>query len=254
MTRKSKAPAERGNSAERAYLLLRSMIVDGRLSPGGWLIESDLTTRLHMSCTPIRAALQWLMHEGYVIERGTGSKSRMMIAPLTLVDSRELYAIMGAIEGIAGRYAAELPVRSRDAIVAELRRLNSTMVKTSKSADPNLGFFADTDTAFHDRIVDAGAGPRLLAIYKGIKPQADRYWLFYSRLIKKEEMAISCDEHDQIVRSISRGDAEATQRSLQVNWTKGAERLQEAIVKFGEQGTFLSGTASTNLHASAPAT
>jgi DNA-binding GntR family transcriptional regulator len=245
MTRGSKMPLQqRENNGERAYVSLRSMIVDGRLPPGGWLIESDLTERLHMSRTPIRAALQWLQHEGYVIECGTGSKSRMMIAPLTLSDSRELYAIVGAIEGIAGRHAAELPAKARDTIVTTLQRLNSTMVKTSKSSDPDLGFFADTDTAFHDRIVESAAGPRLLAIYKAIKPQTDRYWLFYSRFIK-EDMARSCAEHHQIVRSISRGDAEAAQRNLQINWANGAERLEKAIAKFGEQGTFLSGITST---------
>lgn len=241
MNRRLEMRRERENNSEKAYMSLRSMIVDGRLPPGGWLIESDLTDRLHMSRTPIRAALQWLMHEGYVIERGTGSKSRMMIAPLTLSDSRELYAIVGAIEGMAGRHAAKLPASIRESIIDGLERLNSAMRKTSQSSDPDPSFFADTDTAFHDRIVESGAGPRLLAIYKAIKPQTDRYWLFYSRFIK-EDMSRSCEEHGRIVKSISRGDAEATQRSVQTNWANGAERLEKAIAEFGEQGAFLAGS------------
>ena len=213
------------------------MIVNGRLAPGSWIIESDLATLLRLSRTPTRAALQWLQHEGYVIERGMGTKSRVMVAPLTLSDARELYAIVGSIEGIAGRNTAALPAAQRKSVVAALKELNAKMVTISKSATPDPVAFADTDTAFHDEIVRSSAGPRLLTIYNGIKPQTDRYWNLYSRLIT-DDMKTSCAEHAAIIGAINDGDCKATERALEINWSNGAERLGKAILKFGERGSW----------------
>ena len=234
---RSRGAAERGSGTETAYTTLREMIVRGQLAPGSWVAESDLTSLLKMSRTPIRAALQWLQHEGYVLERGTGAKSKMMVAPLTVQDARELYAIVGAVEGIAGSHAAALSSKQRNSLVARLEGLHSAMVKTAASAAPDADLFTDTDTAFHDRIVEAGAGPRLLTIYKAIKPQTDRYWLLYAHGITGD-MEISCTEHAAIVDALAGGDSDSTERALQANWANGAERLAKAIVKFGERGAW----------------
>jgi len=227
----------RGSSTETAYKVLREMIVQGRLAPGGWVIESDLANLLHMSRTPTRAALQWLQHEGYVIERGTGSKSRVMVAPLTLSDARELYAIVGSIEGIAGRNTAALSPEKRKTVVSTLKELNAKMLKIAKSQAADPVAFADTDTAFHDHVVQSSAGPRLATIYNGIKPQTDRYWNLYSQFIT-EDMKTSCAEHAAIIDAIAAGDGKGTERALEINWSNGAERLAKAILKFGERGNW----------------
>jgi len=228
---------ERGSSTDTAFNALRELIVQGRLAPGSWIVESDLAGVLKMSRTPIRAALQWLQHEGYVVARGTGSKSRMMVAPLTLSDARELYGIVGRIEGMAGRYTSLLSPAQRSLLVATLKKLNAELVKTAKSSSPDTERFVQIDTAFHDKIVEGCGLPRLLAIYSAIKPQTDRYWKLYATT-NSEEMRASCAEHDRIIASIAKGDGEAVESSLQVNWDKGAERLAKAIMKFGERGTW----------------
>jgi DNA-binding GntR family transcriptional regulator len=237
MTPRAKPTASRGNSTDVAFLAIRQLIVEGRLAPGGWIVESDLTTVLKMSRTPIRAALQWLQHEGYVVARGTGSKTRMMVAPLTLNDARELYGIVGRIEGLAGLHTSELAPKARAELVSTLKKLHAEMLRTAKSSHPEPEPFVDTDTLFHDKIVESCAGPRLLAIYEAVKPQTDRYWRLYSNAIT-HDMRTSCTEHELIVDAIAKGDGEATERALQVNWEMGAERLAKAIMKFGERGNW----------------
>ena len=237
MTIHSKAAPRSGNSTDTAFVAIRELIVEGRLAPGSWIVESDLTSVLHVSRTPIRAALQWLQHEGYVVARGTGAKTRMMVAPLTLNDARELYGIVGRMEGLAGQLAAGLPAKERTELVATLRKLNAELGKTAKSQHPEAGQFVDIDTAFHDRIVEACSGRRIPAIYKAIKPQTDRYWRLYPST-DSEDMKNSCQEHEAIVEGIARGDGNAAERALQVNWEKGAERLAKAIMRFGERGNW----------------
>jgi DNA-binding GntR family transcriptional regulator len=225
------------NSTDTAFLALRDLIVDGKLAPGSWIVEADLTAVLNVSRTPIRSALQWLQHEGYVVARGTGAKTRMMVAALTLNDARELYAIVGRIEGLAGRLTASLPTKPRTGLATRLKKLNSELTKTARSSHPDTEQFVNTDTMFHDIIVEACSGRRLLAIYEAIKPQTDRYWRLYPST-GVEDMKDSCQEHEAIVEAIAKGDGDATERALQINWEKGAERLAKAIMRFGERGNW----------------
>lgn len=237
MTSRGEPAAARGSSTNTAFNALRGLIVQGRLAPGSWIVESDLARVLKMSRTPIRAALQWLQHEGYVVARGTGSKSKMMVAPLTLSDARELYGIVGRIEGMAGRYTSLLSLPQRNSLTAALKKLNAELVKTTKSSNPDPERFVQVDTAFHDKIVEGCGLPRLLAIYNAIKPQTDRYWKIYTTT-NEEEMKASCTEHNRIITAIAKGDGAAVESALQVNWENGAERLAKAIMKFGERGSW----------------
>jgi DNA-binding GntR family transcriptional regulator len=233
--KKSGPLIKRGSTTDAAYVAIRKMIVYGRLAPGSWIGESDLAHLLQMSRTPIREALQWLQHEGYVLERKSRSKSRMMVAPLTLRDAHELYAIVGRIEGLAGLGIRTLDQKQQASLLTKLRKLNSELTRIADSPNPGPEEFADIDTSFHDEIVEACAGPRLLSIYKAIKPQTDRYWRLYSNTLI-DDMTASCREHDAIVDGVAKGSGEATERALQINWENGAERLIRAIIKFGERG------------------
>lgn len=235
MKGKSPSTVQRGSATEAAYLAIREMIVQGRLAPGSWIAESELASNLCMSRTPIREALQWLQHEGYVLERGSRSKSRMTVAPLTLGDAHELYGIVGRIEGLAGMRIQALSPKHRTDLVATLKKLNADLLRIAKSSNPDPEEFTDLDTSFHDKIVEGCAGPRLLAIYKAIKPQTDRYWRLYSNTLM-DDMIESCREHNEIITAIEKGNGEATERMLQRNWENGAERLVKAIIKFGERG------------------
>lgn len=229
--------AEHGASSRTAFLAIRELIVMGRLAPGSWIVESDLSNKLGMSRTPIRAALQWLQHEGYVVSRGNGAKSRVSVAPLTLEDARELYAIVGHIEGIAGRLTASLPDKLRKPLVARLKKLNAELAKLAKGAKVPPQRFADVDTVFHNTIVEACAGPRLLAIYNAVKPQTERYWRLYSNSTS-DQLASSITEHNQIIDAIAAGDERNAERTLQANWEKGMERLAKMIAHLGERGSW----------------
>src|SRR5215469_884665 len=105
--------AEHGTSLLTAFREIRELIVHGKLSPGTWIVEGDLAEHLGMSRTPVRGALHWLQREGYVLEQKSASKSRMFVAPLTKDDAKELYSIIGRIEGMAGREVAALPESDR---------------------------------------------------------------------------------------------------------------------------------------------
>jgi DNA-binding GntR family transcriptional regulator len=235
--RNAQGSIEHGSSVRIAFQEIRDLIVHGKLAPGSWIIEAELSNKLGLSRTPIRAALQALQKEGYVASLGTGTKSRMLVAPLTREDAEELYAIVGHIEGLAGRLTASMAKEERSALVSKLKKLNVQLASTSKKGRIEPNHFFDIDTQFHDLIVEASAGPRLRNLYMAIKPQVERYWRLYSSSITGD-LKSSVQEHDVIIDAISRGDEDETERGLQVNWENGAERLATVIATHGERGSW----------------
>lgn len=232
-----KAAAQHGAGLQTAFQQVRELIVHGRLSPGTWIVEADLAQRLGMSRTPVRGALQWLQREGYVIEQKNVSKSRMIVAPLTKEDSSELYAIVGHLEGLAGRRTALLAKDERAEIVRQLRKLNAGLKSISRDQAGRAGDIFDLDTTFHSAVVKASAGPRLMALYNAVKPQTERYWRLYASSIIND-LQNSVSEHEEIIEAIQEGDPDRAEAALQSNWTNGALRLGKVIDLFGERGTW----------------
>lgn len=232
-----KEPAQRGNSLKRVFQEIRELIIRGKLAPGTWIIEADLADRLGFSRTPVRGALHWLAREGYVTALGKGTKSRLIVAPLTKEDSRELYSIIGHIEGLGARLTAQLPMQPRTRLIRSLKEINSGLdeLANAKRMDPNRIF--DLDLSFHRQIVEASAGPRLLELHKSTQPQAERYWRLYASAIL-DELGASVKEHNAIIRAISEGDPDAAERGVQLNWENGAERLAQVIDTVGERGSW----------------
>jgi DNA-binding GntR family transcriptional regulator len=227
---------ERVNSSQQAYGEIRGLIVKGQLAPGSWLIEADLSARLGLSRTPVRAALQTLQKEGYVMtSNGGAARSRIAVSPLTHEDARELYAIIGRLEGLAGRLTAQLPMDRRAKVVQDLAGFNAQLLKESKGKRPDPDVIFGCDLRFHRSIVEASAGPRLLDLYRTVQPQAERYWRLYASAIV-DELRQSVREHLAIVDAIGRGEADEAEGGIQRNWQNGAERLAQVIGALGERG------------------
>jgi DNA-binding GntR family transcriptional regulator len=90
--------------ADQAYRALREQIISGELKPGERLTERHLATRLGVSPTPIREALQRLEHE-HLIQR-TDTR-RILVAEPSAHRLYELTLIEAALRGVAARLAAE---------------------------------------------------------------------------------------------------------------------------------------------------
>jgi DNA-binding GntR family transcriptional regulator len=210
------------------------MIVRGQLAPGTRIVETEVAERLGVSRTPVRAAFQRLEREGYVTASPT-QQARMTVAPLTKEDVRELLLIVGELEGLAARSAADLQEADRAGLAKELESLNAEFRRAASSRGAQPGRLYELDEKFHRRYVEAGAGPRLRAIHEAVKPQAERYIRMYIALLL-DTVPTAGTEHEAIVEAIRSGNAAAAQRGVQTNWRHAAERLEKAIDVMGEQG------------------
>lgn len=232
------AKAEHGTSVTTAFQQIRELIVHGKLSPGTWIVEADLCTHLNMSRTPVRGALYLLQREGYVQEHRNASKSRMVVSSLTKEDANELYPIIGRLEGLAGRRAAQLPQAERQALAEKLKQINARLIRIAEQRVLEGGSsIFDLDREFHRLIVNAGAGSRLMTLHQAIEPQTERYWRLYASSIINN-LTTSTEEHDAIIRALVAGDADALEYGLKTNWENGCKRLAQVIDVFGERGSW----------------
>src|SRR5437016_14593693 len=94
------AIAPHGSRPEQVYARLRDLIVQGLLAPGSRIVETEIETRLGVSRTPLREALQRLQHAGYVMGSQGAQQSRLTVAQTTRDDVYALLKIVCAPEGM----------------------------------------------------------------------------------------------------------------------------------------------------------
>ena len=217
------------------YQELRGLIVWGHLPPGARIAERAVAERLGLSRTPVRSALHRLQQEGFVSSVGRGQDQRLIVAPLTQEDGREIILIVGHLEGLAAHTAAILPDDRRKRVVARLRDINRELAAESKRRE--FAQIFELDQAFHRAYVEDVVGPRLLALHRAIKPQIERYTRLYISVLV-DELPTSVKEHEIIVRAIASGDAHAAQRAVETNWRNAAARLSRVIGQLGERGSW----------------
>jgi DNA-binding GntR family transcriptional regulator len=207
------------------------------LAPGARITETDAAQRLGVSRTPVRAALQRLAQEGYVVVSDQGQRRRPVVAPLTREDATELLHIVAEVEGLCARYAAALNPKRRAELGAELRAINEDLRRAAQGRRPDANQVFELDQTLHRRLVEAAAGSRLLALHEAIKPQAERYGRVYAAALT-DEIATSVEEHAQLIQAVEGGDPDGAQRAILTNWRNAAARLSHVIDAMGERGSW----------------
>ena len=167
----------------------------------------------------------------------SGLRQRAMVAPLTADDLGELFLIMGALDGIAARLAANLPSPSRLRLVKQMTRLNRELRDAVGARPRNLALVNRLHLRFHREYVEAAAGPRLRWELDVLQPQYERYERIYTSVLINS-FGESLREHDMIVESLRAGDAEAAERNVTLNYRNGSERYQQVVAMIGERGSW----------------
>lgn len=229
---------ERQGRAVLAYDRLRELIVHGHLAPGSRIIETEVAERLGVSRTPVRSALQRLQQEGFIVQSGRdGERSRVSVAPLTRDDARELFEVVGALEGLAAARAAQLSPEERNRILGEMDKANRELEALEGRAESERSRYFELDNAFHQVYVDAGAGERLRALHDAIKPQAERYIRLYVSVLTGE-VGTSVAEHRLIIEAVRTGASDPAREAVFKNWRNAAVRLNRVIDSVGERGSW----------------
>jgi DNA-binding GntR family transcriptional regulator len=162
------------------------------------LSDVALAEQLGMSRTPVRQALERLVHEGLVRSdprRGYWTRT------FTARDIHEIYDLRGALEVLAVRLAA--PHLSQEDLRAHLEALYA--VRVELDAHPVLRFL-QVDIRFHMLITRASSNGRLIHSLSMLRSQLSMFQMqdtFYPR-----RMEIALNDHEQILLALLAGNVD----------------------------------------------
>lgn len=212
------------------YQRLRGWIVSGRLPPNVRVAEGPLAEGLGVSRMPVREAMQRLRHEGLLVPvgGGTGARVRLAVAPFSRKQMEELYRLAAALEGMAGRNIAALSENNRAQLARSLEASERAFHVEARLRTPDFDKLFHHHQDFHQKFLEAGAGPETRSLLAVISARLDRYEWYYAPLIGPDFSATRV-EHAAIVQAVRKGTASEIERAIRANWLNAAERLGPVI-------------------------
>lgn len=197
---------------DAVYGRIRTMILRG-MAPGAPLRLNDLALEMGVSTTPVRVAVERLRSEGLVVhQRGKGSS----VAPLSLPDLEDIYAVRTGLEGIAAyQGASQLTDEDVEAMQRHIRRLGDLDHADARQRQTYLV----VEWAMHEVCYSAAGHPRLLDEIRSYRRQTERYF----RLALAQGINTRDDYDHQVAfceacTARNPGAAEAQARAL-LQWT-----------------------------------
>lgn len=142
----------------KAVLGVRDLVFSGSVAPGERLSEINVSARLGLSRTPVRAALARLEQEGILEAIPSGGYSVRLFSAADVADAIEL---RGVLEGTAARLAAE-----RGVSPARLTSLKALVARLDEIVEPapdamNLDAYMSLNAEFHEMLADL-SGSRII--------------------------------------------------------------------------------------------
>ena len=168
------------------------------------LSDVTLAEQLGMSRTPVRQALERLVHEGLV---RSDPRRGFWTSTFTAQDIHEIYDLRGALEVLALRLAA--PHLDQEDLKAHLEALYA--VRAELDANPVLRFL-QADIRFHTLITRASGNGRLIHSLSMLRSQVCMFQTqdtYYPR-----RMEIALNEHEQILLALLAGNVDEAAECL----------------------------------------
>lgn len=218
--------------ADAAYREIKRQIVRLELQPGQEFTETELAVRLNVSKTPVREALARLRLDGLVT---VVARFGYKVAPVTLKDAQDLFALRSLVEGEAAARAATPPGE-----IGHLRELEQRCRIAYDPSDPvSIEAFLRANTAFHIAVADMSGNRRLADLVRDILEQLER--LFHLGLqLTARSPATASDHHDfqeqhkrykaDLVDAIAACDSVAARTTAEKQATTTKDLVIEALL------------------------
>ncbi len=213
---------QRLNRSEQAYEHLLQEILRGRWQPGDTLSTYALAEELQISRTPILEALKRLESDGLVEIIPQVGCQVTRPSPGAVA---ELYALRGALEGLAAEAAASA-ITDRE--LAELRGIADSVEAAARSGD--VPAFEDRNYEFHVAVIEASRLPRVAQTAHGV------WSMLRYQLVRvphtSEHMQHSLPEHQAICDALTRRSGKQARAAAERHAARGAARYA-ALLKRG---------------------
>lgn len=168
---------------------IRSLIIDGELTPGKKVPERALCELFGVSRTPLREALKVLAAEGLVeLAPNRGA----VVATLHLADLEEGFPVMAMLEALSGELACK---SITDEEIANIRALHERMREQHRAR--NLQEYFTLNRQIHEAILAAARNALLASHYHQVCHRVRRARLAANYSMEQWDKAMA--EHEQIM-------------------------------------------------------
>jgi DNA-binding GntR family transcriptional regulator len=196
--RKAKRP-NAASLSDGAYAAIRRDILTCVLAPGEAISEATLCERYDLGKAPVRAALSRLRQEGLV---SASPRRSYMVAPITLRDVQELYALRLILESASARLAAGKIDSGR------LEKLDAICRRGYTPGDPASTLrFLEANRAFHLQVAESGGNQRFVRLLGQVLDETTR--VMHVGLGLRNRSAEMQHEHHALLEALRRNDGEA---------------------------------------------
>ncbi|MEM7216380.1 MAG: GntR family transcriptional regulator [Pseudomonadota bacterium] len=219
-----KGSAKGKSNTQHAVSVLKSLILENRLSSGSNHLESELAEMLGMSRTPVREATLILEAQGLVEVK---PRHGVRILSLSPEDMAEIYDILTELESLSAELAAGKDYVEADFATAEdaIRRMDEALANEDRET------WAVADELFHSELVRLGGNRRIGNIFRTYSDQVRRARNLTLNLRPKPTK--SNDDHRRVLKAIRDGDSERAREIHRAHRVQAKEMLIGILEQYG---------------------
>jgi len=183
---------------DRAYDRIKVRLLNDDYPPGSFLSERQLAGHLGMSKTPVKAALERLVAEGFI---NISPQQGIVVRQPSVQEIADLYETRAALETyalrtLAGKLSADQAARVRANLQAQARLRGTGHVAKAVA----------TDAAFHVQFIDFLGNREISRVLDQMRERMRRVITRVFHLCPARFDA-SCDEHTAIASAVLAGEA-----------------------------------------------
>jgi DNA-binding GntR family transcriptional regulator len=203
---------------------LKQSIMQGELTPGQRVIEGQWAKAFGVAQASVREAINLLIAEGFLV-KDAGRSAR--VVNYDEHDVAQVYAVRGALEGLAAELAC-----ARGADVTYLETALHRMKRAAQAGD--MKALIESDLEFHICLADASENPVLIdALRRLLSPL---FAFILMRVLKSgqgpDAWTADLPRHEQIIELVREGNGALARQYVQhaiTRFVKSAYRVWENV-------------------------
>ena len=208
------------NLDQKAYSILKDMIMERKLLPGQKIPQEKLARDLGISRTPLISALKFLEQEKLV---ESVPRRGFFVRLFSKEEMVYIFELREVLEGLAARRAA---AKITDAQIKQLNRFFKQFAKQKNIS--NYKEYAKEDRRFHNFIIDVGAKEFLKSILLTTNIISFSYQVLHSEgLVRAPNETI--EEHLAVIEAIKKRNPEAAEDLMRQHFKKSVIYLKREI-------------------------
>ncbi|MCQ2507822.1 MAG: GntR family transcriptional regulator [Dorea sp.] len=204
--------------SDQATSIIRNMILSGQLKPGSKITESQFTSLLKVSASPIKAAFRQLHTEG-LIETIPRSGSYVSMLPDDMF-TQTLYQI-SSLEGNIAYFAAIHATDEQIQIMTQA--LDSASALLQENSDETAIELEKINKRFHDQIHKACGNPYLLKLLENVQSVSNEFNVLSLR--ESKERLRTYVDHCNLLDAIKQKKPELAEQLIIMHMRRNSQYL-----------------------------